>query len=70
MINAPMWTELFMCNRKNLLDQIEKFEASLAAMKEMIRLDEKEELIDRLQSVREKRIAMGEIREAKNLKNL
>ena len=70
MINAPMWTELFMCNRKNLLDQIEKFEASLEVMKEMIRMDEKEELIDRLKSVREKRIAMGEIREAKNLKNL
>jgi len=39
-------------------------------MKEMIRLDEKEELIVRLKSVREKRVAMGEIREAKNLKNL
>ncbi|MDP2844318.1 MAG: prephenate dehydrogenase, partial [Acetobacterium sp.] len=68
MINAPMWTELFMCNRKNLLTQIEKFEDSLAVMKEMIRLDEKEELIGRLKSVREKRVAMGEIREAKSLK--
>lgn len=69
MINAPMWTELFMCNRKNLLHQIEKFESSLEAMKAMIKAEEKEELIQRLQSVREKRIAMGEIRAAKNLKN-
>lgn len=70
MINGPMWTELFMCNRKNLINQIEKFEASLEAMKAMIQFDEKEELISRLKSVREKRIAMGEIREAKNLKSL
>ncbi|MGD9474491.1 MAG: prephenate dehydrogenase [Eubacteriaceae bacterium] len=65
MINAPMWTELFMCNRKNLLEQIEKFEKSLDAMKSMIAEDEEKELIERLQSVREKRIEMGNIREAK-----
>ncbi|WKY47985.1 prephenate dehydrogenase [Eubacteriaceae bacterium ES3] len=65
MINAPMWTELFMCNRKNLLEQIEKFENSLDLMKKMIADDEEKELIERLQSVREKRIEMGNIREAK-----
>jgi prephenate dehydrogenase len=70
MINAPMWTELFLCNRKNLLDQIEKFEDSLTALKTMIAGEEKEALIERLQSVREKRVAMGEIRNAKNAKNL
>lgn len=68
MINAPMWTELFMCNRKNLLKKIEKFEASLEAMKQMIEDEEAEALIERLTSVREKRIAMGEIRKAKSLK--
>lgn len=70
MINAPMWTELFLCNQKNLLDQIEKFERSLAALKSMIANEEKQALIERLQSVREKRVAMGEIRNAKNAKNL
>jgi len=69
MINASMWTELFLCNRKNLLSQIEKFEASLNNMKEMIQGEEKKELIDRLNSVREKRTKMGEIRQAKTLKN-
>lgn len=69
MINAPMWTELFMCNKKNLVDQIEKFEESLNIMKEMIREEESMELIDRLTSVREKRIKMGEIRLEKTLKN-
>ncbi|MGV8906930.1 MAG: prephenate dehydrogenase [Acetobacterium sp.] len=69
MINAPMWTELFMCNRKNLLSQIEKFEASLNNMKAMIQGEEKKELIDRLNSVREKRTKMGAIRLAKTLKN-
>lgn len=68
MINAPMWTELFMCNRKNLLRQIEKFEASLNSMKAMIQGEEKNELIERLNSVREKRTKMGEIRQAKTLK--
>ncbi|MBC3796272.1 prephenate dehydrogenase [Acetobacterium tundrae] len=68
MINAAMWTELFMCNRKNLLNNIEKFESSLEEMKRMIEAEESAELIQRLTSVREKRIIMGEIREAKNLK--
>jgi len=68
MINAPMWTELFMCNRKNLLHQIEKFEASMDIMKAMIEAEEKTELIERLTSVRKKRITMGEIRDAKSLK--
>lgn len=26
MINAGMWTELFICNKEALVDQIEKFE--------------------------------------------
>jgi Prephenate dehydrogenase len=68
MINASMWTELFMCNRKNLLQNIEKFESSLEEMKRMIKEEEAAALIQRLTSVREKRIAMGEIRKAKNLK--
>jgi len=68
MINASMWTELFMCNRKNLLNNIEKFESSLEEIKKMIEAEERAKLIRRLTSVREKRIIMGEIREAKNLK--
>ena len=36
MINAGMWTELFICNKEALVDQIEKFEKSMDTMKKMI----------------------------------
>ena len=65
MINAPMWTELFMCNRENLMMQIEKFERSLDEIKKLIFEDEEFLLIERLKAVRKKRIAMEEIREKK-----
>lgn len=65
MINAPMWTELFMCNRTNLLAQIKKFETSLDLIKELIREDQEILLIERLNAVRKKRITMGEIRKNK-----
>ncbi len=65
MINAPMWSELFTANRKNLIAQIEKFESSLTALKILIDDDQDDLLIERLKLVREKRIAMGHIREKK-----
>jgi prephenate dehydrogenase len=66
MINAEMWTELFVLNKKYLIDQIEKFEKSLDIMKNMIAEDESEELIKRLHSVREKRILMDRERKERN----
>lgn len=68
MINAPMWSELFIANRKNLISQIEKFETSLRALKTLIGDDQDALLIERLKLVREKRIAMGDIREKKRKK--
>lgn len=65
MINAPMWSELFLCNQKNLIAQIEKFEKSLDDLKTLIGGDHEELLIDRLNLVRKKRIAMGDIRQKK-----
>ncbi|MDD4691057.1 MAG: prephenate dehydrogenase [Eubacterium aggregans] len=58
MINAEMWTELFMSNKKALLTQIEKFEEALDCMKTEIANSEDEALKQRLQDVRRKRVAM------------
>lgn len=69
MINAPMWTELFIANQENLLRQINKFQKSLEDLKGMIKEESKEELINRLKKVREKRMVMGDIRQAKTLKD-
>jgi prephenate dehydrogenase len=59
MLNAPMWTELFMENRGALLDRIEQFEKSLDDLKELIGSDNAEVLEKRLAIVRDRRIEMS-----------
>ncbi|MEG0494921.1 MAG: prephenate dehydrogenase [Eubacterium sp.] len=68
MINAEMWTELFICNKTALVTQIEKFEKSLNRMKTMVKAEENVDLIKVLQDVRKKRITMEVDRQNKNLK--
>ncbi|GHU10015.1 prephenate dehydrogenase [Spirochaetia bacterium] len=71
MLNAPMWTELFLENREALLERIGQFEQSLDALKGLIgatddscntsdssRAAVAAELETRLQAVRERRSAM------------
>jgi prephenate dehydrogenase len=58
MLNAPMWTELFIENREELLRRIEQFEGSLDKLKAMIAGDRGEALMGTLSLVREKRIKM------------
>jgi prephenate dehydrogenase len=58
MLNAPMWTELFIENRDALLARIGQFEESLDAFKELIRSADAAELEQRLALVRERRCAM------------
>ncbi|NLN98501.1 MAG: prephenate dehydrogenase [Eubacteriaceae bacterium] len=58
MINAPMWTELFLMNKKALLAEIDKFEESLQAIKGHIAQDNAEALIETLKDVRDKRVVM------------
>lgn len=58
MINASMWTELFLTNKPALLSQLDKFDACLTAMREMIARDDEEGLITCLSRVRKKRILM------------
>jgi prephenate dehydrogenase len=59
MLNAPMWTELFLENRKELLERIEQFEGSLDKLKNLISAGGQEELLAALGTVRERRTAMG-----------
>jgi prephenate dehydrogenase len=59
MLNAPMWTELFIENRDCLLDRIRQFEGSLETLKELINAGAAEELQERLCAVRDRRAAMS-----------
>lgn len=59
MINAPLWTELFLANKTELLNHITNFEKSLSTIKEFIADDKAEELKNYLDEVRTKRIEMS-----------
>jgi prephenate dehydrogenase len=59
MLNAPMWTELFIENKDCLLDRIRQFEGSLETLKELINSGATEELQERLGKVRDRRSAMS-----------
>ncbi len=59
MINAPLWTELFLANKKELIAHIEKFEKSLECLKNLIQNDKAEETKEYLENVRVKRIEMS-----------
>ena len=61
MLNAPMWTELFIQNRAALLERINMFEQSLDELKSMIINNEAALLEEKLSSVRDRRIAMSVI---------
>ena len=61
MINAPLWTELFLANREELLSHIESFEQSLARLKEDIATENADDMRSYLESVRKKRVAMSRI---------
>lgn len=67
MINAKMWTELFLTNKEALLAQIDKFEQSMADLRAFIDEEDSESLIDRLNSVRHKRIIMEIDRQNKDI---
>jgi prephenate dehydrogenase len=58
MLNAPMWTELFIENKTELLKRIEQFEGSLDKLKAMIAGGEEGALKANLAAVRERRTKM------------
>lgn len=59
MINAPLWTELFLANREELLFQIEAFIASLDSIAGFIDAEDADALRSTLEAVRTKRTAMS-----------
>jgi len=59
MLNAPMWTEIFIENNYALLERIDQFEKSLDLLKTLIKDGLADELMERLTLVRERRIEMG-----------
>lgn len=61
MINAPLWTELFLSNKKELLSMITTFEDSLANIKKSIENEDEEKLKNILSGVRAKRAEMQKI---------
>jgi len=61
MINAPLWTELFLANKKELLYHIDSFENSLTVFRELLKKENKDGICSFLELVREKRIAMSRV---------
>ena len=65
MINAPLWTELFISNKEKLCQHIDNFEAKLEEMKKAIQTEDSDSLKTFLEKTREDRLAMGSIRTVK-----
>jgi prephenate dehydrogenase len=61
MLNAPMWTELFIENSDVLLQRIDQFEESMDSLKTLIKNGQTDELLKRLTLVKERRIEMGKM---------
>ena len=59
MLNAPMWTEIFIENRSSLLDRINNFEKSMDELKTLINNKDAELLEQKLSSIKDRRIAMS-----------
>jgi prephenate dehydrogenase len=59
MLNAPMWTELFLENRTELLARIDRFGESLNTVRGLIASEDGAVLEALLRTVRERRSAMG-----------
>jgi prephenate dehydrogenase len=59
MLNAPLWTELFLENRAALLRRIEQFEGSLDKLKTLIAGGREGELRETLGEVRKRRSEMA-----------
>lgn len=62
LINAPLWTELFISNKKKLVAHIENFERKMDELKKYIREADADGLKAMLAHTREQRLRMGSIR--------
>ena len=59
MINAPLWTELFLSNKDELLSHIDSFEKQLALIKKAVAENDAASLEAYLEDVRTRRMNMG-----------
>lgn len=62
LINAPLWTELFISNKEKLVAHIERFQNCIEEFKRDIQNGDSESLCRLLDDVRTKRTKMGSIR--------
>ena len=62
MINAPLWTELFISNKEKLVEHIENFESVVDSFKTAIKNEDSKKLTELMEESREKRLKMGSIR--------
>lgn len=69
LINAPLWTELFISNKEKLVAHIERFQNCMEEFKKDIQNEDSDALCALLEDVRTKRTEMGSIR-TERLKNL
>lgn len=65
LINAPLWTELFIANKEKLVAHIERFERQIERFKTYIADSDSDRLRDLLSHTREQRLKMGSIRTVK-----
>ncbi len=61
LINAPLWTELFLANKKELLLHIGRFESSLEKFRTLLENSDGSALQETLESVRQKRADMSRL---------
>ncbi|MBQ5382869.1 MAG: prephenate dehydrogenase [Treponema sp.] len=59
LINAPLWSELFLANKKELLGHIDKFMDSLNVLRSEIESGDSDKIKAFLENVRVRRLAMG-----------
>ncbi len=62
MINAPLWTELFISNKEKLVDHIDRFVGKMTEFRNLIDGSDSEGLKALLEDTRERRMRMGSIR--------
>lgn len=62
MINAPLWSELFLLDRKELISHIDRFIEEMARFRKLIETENGDGLTELLSDVRERRIKMGTVR--------
>lgn len=62
LINAPLWTELFISNKEKLIEHIDVFQSKMEEFKRLIQNEDSEGLRNLLEDTRDKRLKMGSVK--------